>query len=210
MPQLDSLSWFDQVFSATLVFFTFYLLLAVFFLPALVSIFKGRQKLQNFRQYIAEIYTVQLNLLTLNTNQTLSVLIFNNLFLINFYHQPLFLQELQANLVKTCYAASEMVGVEGELTSVAAYLADDQEDFDYDCEGISWWSVDAMPLGAMEEGLITELSFEVLEDAEESGFPLTDLMLSAVGEDQTLVSFMPLATLDESVLLTLDSVDDFD
>jgi hypothetical protein len=79
MPQLDSLSWFDQVFSSTLVFFTFYLLLAVFFLPALVSIFKGRQKLQNFRQYIAEIYTVQLNLLTLNTNQTLSVLIFNNL-----------------------------------------------------------------------------------------------------------------------------------
>ena len=85
MPQLDALSWFDQVFTSTIVFFVFYLLLSLFFLPALASIFKGRYKLTSFRKYVAEIFNLQANLFTLNTKNHLSILFFNNIFLELFF-----------------------------------------------------------------------------------------------------------------------------
>ena len=80
MPQLDSLSWFDQVFSTLMVFFTFYLLLSLIFLPALTSIIKGRYKVQGFRKYIIQFFGVQMNLLVQDTKNYLALLFTNNLF----------------------------------------------------------------------------------------------------------------------------------
>ncbi len=107
MPQLDALSWFDQVFTSTIVFFVFYLLLSLFFLPALASIFKGRYKLTSFRNYVAEIFNLQANLFTLNTKNHLSILFFNNIFLVDFYYQPLFTQQLHQNLINSCYTSAQ-------------------------------------------------------------------------------------------------------
>lgn len=107
MPQLDALSWFDQVFTSTIVFFVFYLLLSLFFLPALASIFKGRYKLSSFRNYVAEIFNLQANLFTLNTKNHLSILFFNNIFLVDFYYQPLFTQQLHQNLINSCYTSAQ-------------------------------------------------------------------------------------------------------
>ena len=206
MPQLDSLSWFDQVFSSTLVFFAFYLVLAVFFLPAVVSIFKGRQKLQNFRQYIAEIYNVQLNLLMINTQQTLSILLLNNLFLISFYHQPVFLQDLQANLIKTCYASSEMLSVEeAQLTVMAAAVdaeleVSDSTDDNNDNVSIDWWHIDQLSAEEAEHldgDVITEFTPFDFAEAAQLGFSTQDTLLSAVVEDQLLMSVLP--SCDEDV-----------
>jgi len=211
MPQLDSLSWFDQVFSSTFVFFVFYLLLAVFFLPAVVSIFKGRQKLQNFRQYIAEIYNTQLNLLVINTQQTLSILLLNNLFLISFYHQPVFLQDLQANLIKTCYASSEMLSVEeAQLTVMAAavdaelVLADSNED---DVTSIDWWHIDQLSAEEAEDldgDVITEFNLFDFAEAAQLGFSTQDTLLSAVVEDQLLVASISNETNSDNLDLVID------
>ena len=206
MPQLDSLSWFDQVFSSTLVFFAFYLVLAVFFLPAVVSIFKGRQKLQNFRQYIAEIYNVQLNLLMINTQQTLSILLLNNLFLISFYHQPVFLQDLQANLIKTCYASSEMLSVEEAQLTVLAAAVDaelevaDSTDDNNDNASIDWWHIDQLSAEDAEHldgDVITEFTPFDFAEAAQLGFSTQDTLLSAVVEDQLLMSVLPAVNLED-------------
>ena len=103
MPQLDSLSWFDQVFSTLMVFFTFYLLLSLIFLPALTSIIKGRYKVQGFRKYIIQFFGVQMNLLVQDTKNYLALLFTNNLFLINSYYMPVFSTQLQDSLSTFCY-----------------------------------------------------------------------------------------------------------
>jgi hypothetical protein len=122
MPQLDALSWFDQVFTSTIVFFAFYLLLSLLFLPALASIFKGRYKLTSFRSYVAEIFNLQANLFTLNTKNHLSILFFNNIFLVHFYYQPLFTQQLHQNLINSCYTSAQITEEGSEEDTVLSSI----------------------------------------------------------------------------------------
>ena len=106
MPQLDMLSWLNQVFSTIMVIFAFYLLLSLVFLPSLTSIIKGRYKLQNFRKYVVQFFNSQSVLLVKDTQTNLSMIFFSHLLLINSYYQPVFDNQLTLELTDRAYQAA--------------------------------------------------------------------------------------------------------
>ena len=114
MPQLDNVSWLDQVFTI-LVIFVFYLFLSLMFLPALTSITKGRYKLQAFRKYAVQFIQQQNNLFVQDTKNNLSFALLNNLFLMDTYYQPVFNAQLQKNLNTVCY-------IQGDVDSQAVQM----------------------------------------------------------------------------------------
>jgi len=107
MPQLDTLSWFDQVFSTLVVIFVFYFLLSSTYLPALNSISKARFKIQNYRRYAINFFNVQVKLLVQDTKNTLSVLFCNNVILIDSFFQLTAGDKLVQAINKTCYTSVE-------------------------------------------------------------------------------------------------------
>lgn len=115
MPQLDNVSWLDQVFTTILVIFVFYLFLSLMFLPALTSITKGRYKLQAFRKYAVQFIQQQNNLFVQDTKNNLSFALLNNLFLMDTYYQPVFNAQLQKNLNNVCY-------IQGDVDSQAVQM----------------------------------------------------------------------------------------
>lgn len=110
MPQLDNVSWLDQVFSTIVVIFVFYLFLSLMFLPALTSMAKGRYKLQIFRKSSVQFFVQQNYLFNQDTKNNLSFLLLNNLFLMDAYYQPVFNIQLQKSLLQMCYVSSQVDG----------------------------------------------------------------------------------------------------
>jgi len=108
MPQLDMVSWFHQVFSTLIVISIFYLALSLKFLPALTSMIKGRYKLQLFRKYCIQFFSLQTTVLKQQTFNNLSVLSVNSLVLINSFFAPLFDTQLTKNLTHICYQSVNM------------------------------------------------------------------------------------------------------
>jgi len=116
MPQLDSLSWFDQVGSTVGVIFIFYFLLTLLFLPALSAITKGRFKLQNLRKVLNTFYIHQFNLLVQSGHQSLAVFIFNNLYVVDAYYTPVFSADLQNELLKNSFTLTDSEIIENIFT----------------------------------------------------------------------------------------------
>ena len=111
MPQLDTLSWFDQVFSTLVVIFVFYFLLSSTYLPALYAISKARFKIQNYRKYVINFFNLQVKLLVQDTKNTLAVLFCNNVIFIDSFFQLTSGDKLVQAISKTCY-----ISVEGNNT----------------------------------------------------------------------------------------------
>ena len=120
MPQLDSLSWFNQVGSTIGVIFIFYFLLSLLFLPTLSAITKGRFKLQNLRKILNVFYINQLNLLVQAGQQNLALVLFNNLYVIDAYYAPVFTFELQAELVKNTFNLADAEIIENIFADKAS------------------------------------------------------------------------------------------
>jgi hypothetical protein len=116
MPQLDSLSWFDQVGSTVGVIFIFYFLLTLLFLPALSAITKGRFKLLNLRKVLNTFYTHQINLLVQAGHQNLAIFIFNNLYVVDAYYTPVFSADLQNELLKNSFTLTDSEIIENIFT----------------------------------------------------------------------------------------------
>ena len=112
MPQLDSLSWFDQVGSTLCVIFIFYFLLSLIYLPMLNAVNKGRYKLQNLRVVLISFFEDQFRILLQDNQQKLALLLFNNVNLINYYYAPLFNVSLQSDLVKNIYNSESHLIIE--------------------------------------------------------------------------------------------------
>ncbi len=107
MPQLDTLSWFDQVFSTLVVIFVFYFLLSSTYLPALNAISKARFKIQNYRKYVINFFNLQVKLLVQDTKNTLAVLFCNNVILVDSFFQLTSGDKLVQTITKTCYMSAE-------------------------------------------------------------------------------------------------------
>jgi len=107
MPQLDILSWFDQVFSTLVVIFIFYFFLSSTYLPALNSINKARFKMNSYRQQSTLCLSLQLHLLMVDTHKTLAVLLGNNVLLMDSVYQLTAGDGLVQSLTQTCYISGE-------------------------------------------------------------------------------------------------------
>ncbi len=103
MPQLDMLSWLGQIFNTLIVFFSFYLLLSLIFLPSITVISKGRYKLEIFRKIIVRLLHMQYKLLIKDTRKNLLFFSLTNIFLINSFYQPMFSNKVINTLSKIFY-----------------------------------------------------------------------------------------------------------
>lgn len=105
MPQLDMLSWLNQVLTTTLVMFLFYALLALVFLPNTSSIFKGRNKLVTFRQVNINFLLSYVFSVIISIFNDFSQLVLNNLILVVNYFVPMNTLVLKQDLESVCYNA---------------------------------------------------------------------------------------------------------
>ena len=105
MPQLDMLSWLNQVLTTTVVMFFFYALLSLVFLPNTSSMFKGRNKLQSFRKLNINFLFSQMLILIINISHDLSNILLNNMILVVHYFVPTNTLLLKNELELVCYTA---------------------------------------------------------------------------------------------------------
>jgi hypothetical protein len=105
MPQLDMLSWLNQVLTTTVVMFFFYALLSLVFLPNTSSMFKGRNKLQSFRKLSINFLFSQMLILIINISYDLSNILLNNMILVAHYFVPTNTLLLKNELELICYTA---------------------------------------------------------------------------------------------------------
>ena len=103
MPQLDMLSWLNQVLTTTIVMFFFYALLSLIFLPNTSSIFKGRNKLQMFRQLNINFLLNQMFILIINITSDLNNFLTNHIILIIYYFIPTNSLQIKTELENMCY-----------------------------------------------------------------------------------------------------------
>jgi hypothetical protein len=112
MPQLDILSWFNQVFSTLIVFFFFYLFLTAFFLPKLAVTQKLRFKFLNLREVIINVFSTLIINFSVDKKNMLSRVLFNNLNVINVFSQSAFEKQLVNSLTQNCYSKGQTYLVE--------------------------------------------------------------------------------------------------
>ena len=105
MPQLDMLSWLNQVLTTTVVMFFFYALLSLVFLPNTSSMFKGRTKLANVRKLNINFLLSQVVILMINTSHDFGNILLNNIVLVVQYFTPINTLLLKNDLESVCYAA---------------------------------------------------------------------------------------------------------
>jgi hypothetical protein len=103
MPQLDMFSWFNQVITTTLVMFIFYIVLLLLFLPTTTAMFKGRTKLQMFRNLNIAVITLKTNNYITDTKENLMQVLVNNLIQVYYYYSPVTNNQLNLNIMRTCY-----------------------------------------------------------------------------------------------------------
>jgi hypothetical protein len=106
MPQLDMLSWLNQVLTTTVVMFFFYALLALVFLPNTSSMFKGRTKLSSVRKLNINFLLAQVVILMINTGHDFGNILLNNTILVVNYFVPTNTLLLKNDLESVCYAAA--------------------------------------------------------------------------------------------------------
>jgi hypothetical protein len=106
MPQLDMLSWLNQVLTTTVVMFFFYALLTLVFLPNTSSMFKGRTKLANVRKLNINFLLSQVVILIINTGHDFGNILLNNIVLVVHYFTPTNSLLLKNDLESVCYAAA--------------------------------------------------------------------------------------------------------
>ena len=106
MPQLDMLSWLNQVLTTTVVMFFFYALLALVFLPNTSSMFKGRTKLSSVRKLNINFLLAQVVILMINTGHDFGNILLNNTILVVNYFVPTNTLLLKNDLESACYAAA--------------------------------------------------------------------------------------------------------
>jgi hypothetical protein len=103
MPQLDMFSWFNQVITTTLVMFIFYIVLLLLFLPTTTAIFKGRTKLNMFRNLNIGLITMKTNNYINDTKENLMQLLLNNFIQVYYYYYPVTNNQLNLNIARECY-----------------------------------------------------------------------------------------------------------
>jgi hypothetical protein len=104
MPQLDLFSWFNQVITTVMVIFVFYMFLVLCFLPNTTSIMKGRTKLANLRTISVNIIMLMVVEYVTNIKENLMNLLVNNFVPIYSYFYQVNNNNLDLNILRTCYA----------------------------------------------------------------------------------------------------------